>query len=145
MFSKHRGFATTLSAKKQAFGALLVLAPPRSLRETLEPWWNPRSTLVEPYLRAAPDHPELIWAETPKLSAVGEKGSFLEKGAFNILPHFVTNKGLPFPNTRRFRVTPTARRITCFHPSCSSAAHSMSHGFSWSKNSKGFTPILSKL
>ena len=27
---------------------------------------------MEPYLRAAPDHPP-IWAETPKLSAVGEK------------------------------------------------------------------------
>ena len=40
-------------------------------------WWNPGGnvvepcgTLVEPYLRAAPDP---IWAETPKLAAVGEK------------------------------------------------------------------------
>ena len=39
----------------------------------MEPLWNPRGTLVEPYLRAAPDHTEPIWAETPKLSAVGGK------------------------------------------------------------------------
>ena len=40
---------------------LFVLAPPRSPRGTsrnlVEPWWNPGGTLVEPYLRAAPDHP----------------------------------------------------------------------------------------
>ena len=28
---------------------------------------------LQAYLRAAPDHPEHIWAETQKLSAVGEK------------------------------------------------------------------------
>ena len=39
----------------------------------VEPSWNPRGTLVEPYLRAARTTPELIWAETPKLSAVGEQ------------------------------------------------------------------------
>ena len=27
------------------------------LQNLVEPWWNPRATLVEPYLRAAPDHP----------------------------------------------------------------------------------------
>ena len=38
----------------------------------VEPWWNCGGTLVEPYLRATPDHPG-AWAETPKLSAVGEQ------------------------------------------------------------------------
>ena len=45
------------------------------------PFSEPRGTLVEPswalveaYLRSAPDPHEPIWAETPKLSAVGEKG-----------------------------------------------------------------------
>ena len=66
----------------------------------VQPWWNPRGTLVEPSWnprgtlpQTTPDHPaalvepswnrtsgpprttpEPIWAETPKLSAVGEKG-----------------------------------------------------------------------
>ena len=35
----------------------------------VEPWWN----RVEPYLRQPRTTPEPIWAETPKLSAVGEK------------------------------------------------------------------------
>ena len=39
----------------------------------VEPSWNPRGTLVEPYLGAAQTTPEPIWAQTPKLSAVGEK------------------------------------------------------------------------
>ena len=39
----------------------------------VEPWWNPGGTLVEPYLRPPRTTPEPIWAETPKLSAVGEK------------------------------------------------------------------------
>ena len=43
--------------------------PPRSPRR----WWNPGGTLVEPYLRAPRTTPEPIWAETPKLSAVGGK------------------------------------------------------------------------
>ena len=54
----------------------LVLAPPRSPRRTsqnlVEPWWNPGGTLVEPYLRAAPDHPE-AWAETQKSFQLGKK------------------------------------------------------------------------
>ena len=40
----------------------------------VEPWWNPGGTLVEPWLRVARTTPEPIWAKTPKLSAVGEKG-----------------------------------------------------------------------
>ena len=48
----------------------LALAPPRSLPRTS---WNPRGTLVEPYLRASRTTPEPICAETPKLSAVGRK------------------------------------------------------------------------
>ena len=51
--------------------------PPRSPRRTwwnpggtvVEPWWNPRGTLPQGHT------PEPIWAETPKLSAVGEKSS----------------------------------------------------------------------
>ena len=43
----------------------------------VEPWWNPGGTLVEPSwnLTSGPPRttPEPIWAETPKLSAVGEK------------------------------------------------------------------------
>ena len=53
-------------------------APPRTPRRTS---WNPDGTsldlggtLAEPHLRAVP--PEPIWAETPKLSAVGEKTHF---------------------------------------------------------------------
>ena len=42
----------------------------------VEPWWNPGGTLVEPSwnLTSGPPRttPEPIWAETPKLSAVGE-------------------------------------------------------------------------
>ena len=56
-----------------ACGALLVLAP-RISRKTS---WNPRGTLVEPSwnLTSGPPRttPQPIWAETPKLSAVGEK------------------------------------------------------------------------
>ena len=41
----------------------------------VEPWWNPGGTLVEPSwnLTSGPPRtsPEPIWAETPKLSAVG--------------------------------------------------------------------------
>ena len=52
---------------------VLVLAPPRSLRRTS---WNPGGSLVEPWwnLTSGPPRttPEPIWAETPKLSAVGE-------------------------------------------------------------------------
>ena len=43
----------------------------------VEPWWNPGGTLVEPWwnLTSGPPRttPEPIWAETPKLPAVGEK------------------------------------------------------------------------
>ena len=67
-----------------ACGALLVLAPPRSPRKTscnphglVEPWWNPGKTLGERWGNLTPGPPrttpEPIWAETPKLSAVGEK------------------------------------------------------------------------
>ena len=59
------------SACTTHFAALASWNPGGTL---VEPWWNPGGTLVEPYLRAAPDHPkEPIWAETPRLSAVGEK------------------------------------------------------------------------
>ena len=43
----------------------------------VEPWWNPGGTLVEPWWNLSSGSPrttpEPIWAETPKLSAVGEK------------------------------------------------------------------------
>ena len=50
----------------------------------VEPWWNPGGTLVEnwwktggtlvePYLRGPRTTPKPTWAETPKLSAVGEE------------------------------------------------------------------------
>ena len=43
----------------------------------MEPWWNPGGTLVEPsgnLTSGSPrTTPEPIWAETPKLSAVGGK------------------------------------------------------------------------
>ena len=46
----------------------------------VEPWWNPGGTLVEPScnLTSGPPRttPEPIWAETPKLSAVGQKTLF---------------------------------------------------------------------
>ena len=50
--------------------------PPHSPRS----WWNSGGTLVEPSwnLTSGPPRttPEPIWAETPKLSAVGEKGVY---------------------------------------------------------------------
>ena len=47
----------------------------------VEPWWNPGGTLVEPLVElwwnlssgSPRTTPEPIWAETPKLAAVGEK------------------------------------------------------------------------
>ena len=43
----------------------------------VEPWWNPGGTLVEPWWNLSSGSPqttpEPIWAETPKLSAAGEK------------------------------------------------------------------------
>ena len=43
----------------------------------VEPWWNPGGTLVEPSWNLTSvlprTTPEPIWAETPKLAAVGEK------------------------------------------------------------------------
>ena len=64
--------------------------PPRSPCRTwwnlsgtlVEPWWwshaalADRGTLVEPYFRAAKTTQEPIWAETPKLSAVGKSRRF---------------------------------------------------------------------
>ena len=55
----------------------LVRTTPQPSQNLVEPSWNAGGTLVELYLRAAPDHPERIWAETPKLSAVGEKSGTL--------------------------------------------------------------------
>ena len=60
-----------------------ALAEPRgTLVDSVEPWWNLGGTLVEPWwnpggtlnLASGPPRttPEPIWAETPKLSAVGE-------------------------------------------------------------------------
>ena len=53
--------------------------PPRSPRRT---WWNSGGTLVEPSwnLTSGPPRttPEPIWAQTPKLSAVGEKKKSLK-------------------------------------------------------------------
>ena len=54
-----------------------ALAEPRGT--LVEPWWNPGGTLVEPSwnprgtLPQPRTTPEPIWAETPKLPAVGEK------------------------------------------------------------------------
>ena len=55
-----------------------LVEPSWNPRGTLvEPWWNPGGTLVELSwnLTAGPPRttPEPIWAETPKLSAVGEQ------------------------------------------------------------------------
>ena len=36
----------------------LVIAPRQPSPNLVEPWWNLGGTLVEPYLRAAADHPE---------------------------------------------------------------------------------------
>ena len=51
----------------------------------VEPWWNPRGTLVEPSwnLTSGPPRttPEPVWAETPKLSAVGEKKETVLRGS----------------------------------------------------------------
>ena len=56
-----------------ACGALCsARTTPQPSQNLAEPSWNPGGTLVEPCLRAAPDHPEPIWAETPKRSAVGK-------------------------------------------------------------------------
>ena len=38
-------------------GTLTQNTTPRPSQNLVEPWWNPSGTLVEPYLRAAPDHP----------------------------------------------------------------------------------------
>ena len=55
----------------------------------VEPWWNPGGTLVEPSwnLTSGPPRttPEPIWAETPKLSAVGKKRSPRIHGSFSSL------------------------------------------------------------
>ena len=53
----------------------------------VEPWWNPGGTLVEPLVEpwwnlssgSPRTTPEPIWAETPKLSAVGEKWGVIAK------------------------------------------------------------------
>ena len=59
------------------FSARTTLQPSQKLVELVEPPWNPGGTLVEPSwnLTSGPlrTTPEPIWAETPKLSAVGEK------------------------------------------------------------------------
>ena len=50
---------------------------PQPSQNLMEPWWNPGGTLMEPSwnLPSGPPRtsPEPIWAETPELSAVGEK------------------------------------------------------------------------
>ena len=87
--------------------------PPRPCRTwwnpggtLVEPWWNPgggtllEGTLVEPLVEpwwnlssgSPRTTPEPIWAETPKLSAVGEKEKHMEKmwkkgGNGNTLPN----------------------------------------------------------
>ena len=52
--------------------------PRATVVDPVETWWNPRGTL--PQGRRGP-FPEPIWAETPKLSAVGEKHWVQQKGA----------------------------------------------------------------
>ena len=49
---------------------------PQPLQNPVEPLWKSRGTLVLWNLASGPPRttPEPIWAETPKLSAVGEKG-----------------------------------------------------------------------
>ena len=49
---------------------------PQPLQNLVEPWWNPGGTLVDWWnLTSGPPRttPKPIWAETPQLSAVGEK------------------------------------------------------------------------
>ena len=60
-----------------ACGARRTSWNPRGTGGTLvKPWWNPGGTLVEPSwnLTSGPPRttPDPIWAEAPKLSAVGE-------------------------------------------------------------------------
>ena len=64
-----------------ACGALFsACTTPQPSQNLAEPWCNLGGTLVEPYLRAVPDHPEPIWAETPKLSAVEQFREGSEQG-----------------------------------------------------------------
>ena len=60
------------------FGACTTPQLPQPSQNLVEPSWNPRGTLVEPSwnLTSGPPKttPEPIWAETPKLPAVGGKG-----------------------------------------------------------------------
>ena len=74
--------------------------------------WNPGGTLVEPSwnLTSGPPRttPEPIWAETPKLSAVGEKKTFCNYGLIgtSLHPplHHPTKKSIaPSPKNAMFR------------------------------------------
>ena len=59
--SNHPGPPAALAGTAVELSWNLTPKPPRSTpqpsQNLVEPWWNPAGTLVEPYLRAAPDHP----------------------------------------------------------------------------------------
>ena len=85
--------------------------PPRSPRRTwwnsggtlVEPWWNPGGTLVEPWWNLTSGPPRTtpaIWAEAPKLSAVGEKGS-LQLPEFHSSPPWRSRSSLATRNSPR--------------------------------------------
>ena len=62
--------------------AQVMLFSPRSPSRT---WWNPGATLVEPFLRAAPNHPEPIWAYRPQsFQRLGEE----KKSTRHVRPWF---------------------------------------------------------
>ena len=80
-------------------------------RTLVEPWWNCGGTLVEPSwnLTSGPlrTTPGPIWAETPKLSAVGEKPN-----GFG-LPQKPSNKPCPQNKARQVRPTVPKPAPTC--------------------------------
>ena len=104
------------TACRAPFSARTTTQPSQSLVEAswnprgtlLKPWWNPRGTLVEPYLKATP---EPIWAETPKLSAVGEQSAIWSPFYGNPLPAQSPSDSFPkpgrsFPTEQRFAADP---------------------------------------
>ena len=89
-----------------------MLAPPRSPRRTS---WNFRGTLVEPSwnLTSGPPRttPEPIWAETPKLPAVGEKKEKKKKRRTQICCFLLS----PGPSTiSQVHVISPAHSAPCF-------------------------------
>ena len=84
----------------------------------VEPWWNPGGTLVEPLVEpwwnlssgSPRTTPEPIWAETPKLSAVGEKWKHWLHQLSNLPPPPRQPPTHPHPRHRRTKMLPPSRR-----------------------------------